>query len=250
MISVKEHITHNLYGFYKRVAEGCRYETGRIAGCDYVWNRKGSWPSYVLGPPDPDKIHEFVNAKMQGNAPSFWILGNEHREEIRLLEKTGLRVVREWKGMALREVGLGPVPKHEENSKIRISTNDPKAYKDWLGIVNTALMTGAQVGNELFAALSSSGSFRWVVAYIDNHPGGAGLSFSENGVCGLYMIATEEAFRRRGIGTRVTRALVKQAHKSGDHTIVLHATGHGERIYGNMGFEVYNRFSIMWHLGQ
>jgi ribosomal protein S18 acetylase RimI-like enzyme len=249
MKTVEEHITQNLYGFYKRVAEECRYEIGHIAGCDYVWNRKGTWPSYFLGAPDPDKIYEFVNAKVKGDAPSFWILGTEYWKEVQLLEKTGLRVVREWKGMALKGGSPDLVSKDAENHMVRVHINDPGAFKDWLGIVNTALMTGAQIGSEFFAVLSLSDSFRWVVAYMDNHPAGAGLSFSEDGVCGLYMIATAEVYRRQGIGTRVTGELVKQAIDSGDHTIVLHATGHGERIYKDLGFETYNRFSIMWHLG-
>lgn len=249
MKSMEEHITHNLYAFYKRVAEGCGYETGHIAGCDYVWNRRGSWPSYFLGAPDPDKIYEFVNAKVQGNAPPFWILDNKHQEEIRLLERTGVRVVREWKGMALEGRSLTTDHDHMENRKIRLSVDDQGAYRDWLGIVNTALMTGAQIGDEFPSLLSSSASFRWIVAYMNDHPAGAGLSFSEDGVCGLYMIATVEAYRKQGIGTRVTDELVKQAIDSGNHTIVLHATGHGQRIYSNMGFKVYNSYSVMWQLG-
>ncbi len=248
MKSKEEHITNNLYAFYKRVAEGCGYETGHIAGCDYVWNRKGSWPSYFLGAPDREKIHEFVNAKVQGNAPSFWILDKKYLEEIRALERTGVRVVREWKGMALDGRSITPY-EHVENRKIRLSFDDQGAHMDWLGIVNTALMTGAQIGDEFFSALSSSVAFRWIVAYMDDQPAGAGLSFSEDGVCGLYMIATGEAYRKQGIGTRVTDELVKQAIDSGNHTIVLHATGHGERIYRNMGFEVHNSYSVMWHLG-
>jgi len=249
MIGIEEHITNNLYGFYKRVADKCNYEIGHIAGCDYVWNRKGSWPSYFLGPPDPGKIYEFVHAKVKGNAPPFWILGNEYGEEIRLLEKTGLRVIREWKGMALKGGDPGPELTKMGNNKVRIHTSEAGTYGDWLGIVNSTLITGAQIGSDFISALSMDQSFRWIVAYMDNQPVGTGLSFSANGVCGLYMIATEEAFRKQGIGTRVTGALVKLAIDSGDHTIVLHATGHGERIYGNMGFKEYNKYSVMWYLG-
>jgi GNAT superfamily N-acetyltransferase len=253
MKQIQRHISGNLFGFYSRIARVCGYEAGRLAGCSYVWNRNGSWPSYMLGSPGKGRIQEVAAAVRKGDAPPFWIIENSSAAEIGLLEKEGFRVVREWKGMALERGDFRPVAtggsRPPGSLGIEVISNDPGTLKEWLQIVNTYLMTGAQLGMEIKDALLSDQSFRWMVAYLDGEPAGAGLSFEEGGVCGLYMIATVDSFRGRGVGTRITGELVSRALGSGSETIVLHATGQGERIYQNLGFREVNRLSIMWHLG-
>ncbi|MCK4748985.1 MAG: GNAT family N-acetyltransferase [Bacteroidales bacterium] len=247
MKELGKHITRNLYGFYRRTAELCGYETGHIGGLEYVWNRSGSWPSYVLGVPEPSKIPEIMNAIRQGKVPPFWILEQTGGEEIRLLEEAGVRVIREWKGMAMEKHAAVPVGR---NHDFGIRTNDPDTMNDWLQIVNTELMTGAQISDGFLNRISSSVAFQWKVAYMDDQATGAGLSFAEDGVAGVYMIVTKASFRGRGIGTQVTRNLIDHAIRSGNDTIVLHATGQGERIYRKTGFSEVNRFSVMWYMGQ
>jgi GNAT superfamily N-acetyltransferase len=239
-------ITGNLHRFYGMTAALCGYEAGKVAGLGYVWNRKGSWPAYILGIPVPGDIKAAVDAIRRGEAPPFWIIDQSAHEEIRQLEESGVRTIRQWKGMVLEKDTFRPAP---TDPGIRILANRPDAMKDWMQIINTELMTGTQIGQEFLHSVSVSEHFRWVVAMRDGQTAGTGLSFMDAGICGIYMIATRTSFRGKGVGTQIISDLVAGALDSGCRTVVLHATGMGEGIYRNAGFSEVNRYAIMWHVG-
>jgi len=249
MSATEQNIAANIYSFYKHVAGLCNYERGDLAGCGYVWNREGSWPSFVLGNPDPDSLFEVISAMGDGLAPPFWIMEKPAVDESRILEEDGIRAIREWSGMELHPDQFQPGDK-ASSDRIRIRTNEIEFSSQWLKIVNEDLLTASQMGPEVLDLISGSDRFRWVVAFLDDRPVGTGLSYSENGVCGLYMIATAALYRGKGVGTRVTCELIRQAMAAGDELFVLHATELGARIYEKMGFREVNRFSVLWNLGR
>lgn len=261
MSSAGKDIAANIYRFYKRLAELCDYERGELVGCSYVWNRKGSWPSFLLGNPQTDSIPEILAAQGAGLVPPFWIMEKADPEGAQELEEGGVRLIREWSGMELdpdqfQEEGgeitseAGTSTNRTSLEKIVIRTNDPEFSSHWLKIVNEELLSGSQIGPEFLESISCSDQFRWMVAFLDGRAVGTGLSYSENGVCGLYMIATEASSRSRGVGTRITAELVSQATAAGDNHFVLHATELGSRIYGKLGFREVNSFSVLWNLGR
>ncbi|MCK5135871.1 MAG: GNAT family N-acetyltransferase [Bacteroidales bacterium] len=246
MDDFREDVTQNLYRFYREISGLCGYISGQICGLDYVWNQNGSWPSYILGTPGSTDIPEIVHAIERKEIPAFWIMEQTPDFEMNWLEERGVRIVREWKGMVLDTIGFEHIP---PDHGIDLRTNDPETQQDWLGIVNTELMRGAMIGEEVLASISTSEAFRWIVAYLDDQPVGAGLSYTEEGVTGLYMIVTKASYRGMGIGTLITSNLIKSAKQAGIGTIVLHATKPGERIYENIGFGEKNRLSVLWYIG-
>lgn len=250
MNPVKEHITRNIHRFYARVAELSGFERGTVSGFEFVWNRKGSWPSYLLGMPGPEKIPEVIRAIEFGKAPPFCIVDYSQQEEIHLLEESGIRNIKEWKGMLLDSRHFNADLWVKDIPKVQLRTNDRESLDDWLALVNKELMSGVQIGQEVIESLSGSDEFQFVVAYSDGQPAGTGLSFREEGICGLYMIATKASMRGKGIGSLVTASLIDQAVNLGDQGIILHATDLGERVYSRLGFRQMNRFSVMWYLGK
>lgn len=61
-------------------------------------------------------------------------------------------------------------------------------------------------------------------------------------VAGLYNVCTLEAFRRRGLGTAVTRVALLHARQTGCRHAVLQASGEGYRVYARLGFHDVGRF--------
>lgn len=250
MNPAQENITQNIHRFYTRIAELNAYEHGMVSGLEFVWNRKGSWPSYLLGVPGPEKIPEVVRAMESGQAPPFCIVDKSRQEEIQLMERSGIRTIREWKGMFLDSRYFNADVWVKDIPGLELRINDRASLDDWLILVNTELMSGVQIGQEVIDSLSACDEFQFAVAYVDGQPAATGLSFREQGICGLYMIVTRASLRGKGIGSLVTASLIHQAVNLGDKGIVLHATNLGERLYSNLGFKVLNHLSVLWYLGK
>lgn len=66
--------------------------------------------------------------------------------------------------------------------------------------------------------------------------GTAELALGEDGVAGLYNVATLEAFRRRGIGEALTRLALDEAARRGMARVELQASELGQGVYRRVGF--------------
>src|SRR6185312_9957602 len=84
-------------------------------------------------------------------------------------------------------------------------------------------------------------AFRVVVGRLDGEAVAAGISYDHGGDCGIYNIVTREHARRRGIGTAVTAALVREAGERGCETASLQSTPIAERVYAAVGFRDLGR---------
>jgi len=84
-------------------------------------------------------------------------------------------------------------------------------------------------------------AFHVVVGRLDGEVVAAGISYDHEGDCGIYNVGTGEHARRRGIGTAVTAALVRDACERGCKTASLQSTPIGERVYGAVGFQDLGR---------
>lgn len=246
MSAASQEITQNLFQFYRSIADLNGYETGRIGGVDYVWNRQGSWPAYVLGTPQSGEVLKITGAMERREVPAFWIMEDTPGFDLQQLEKKGIRVIRQWTGMSVDPSEFQDFP---VVTGIELRRNDPNNLQDWLHLVNTELMTGSRVGSEVIPEISSARAYRWIVAYKSDRVVGTGLSFTKKKVTGLYMIVTEKSSRGMGIGSMITAGLIKNAVQAGAGTIVLHATNMGEGLYSRLGFRTQNRFHILWYLG-
>jgi len=246
----KEYITRNIHRFYIRVAELNGFERGSLADLEYVWNRTGDWPSYLMGIPGIETLPDVVRAIESGKVPPIWLVENPQREEIELLEESGIRSIREWKGMYLNSRMYDAESVTIDKSRVHLKVNDKESLDDWLTLVNEELMSGVQIERSVINRLAESEEFRFVVAYSGAKPACTGLSFREGGICGVYMIATRAAMRGRGIGSLVTSSLIEHAIDMNDKGIVLHATKLGEGLYTKLGLREVNRYSVLWYLGK
>ena len=89
--------------------------------------------------------------------------------------------------------------------------------------------------------LSVDSPLRFYVGYLE----GVAVAASEltigGGVAGLYNISTRAGYRRRGIGSAMTRWPLIEAVRNGYDTAILQASADGVGIYRKIGFNGLRR---------
>ena len=69
----------------------------------------------------------------------------------------------------------------------------------------------------------------------------AALAYDHDGDCGIYNVETVERARRRGFGTALTQALLRDARARGCTSASLQSTPMAERVYAAAGFRDLGR---------
>jgi ribosomal protein S18 acetylase RimI-like enzyme len=96
--------------------------------------------------------------------------------------------------------------------------------------------------SKLSGALTPGGDLSLYLAMAGDQPVGTSAVHFADGVAGIYCVAADPALRRRGIGSAITLAALKEASDRGYLVAILHASAAGEPIYLKMGFREINRF--------
>lgn len=86
------------------------------------------------------------------------------------------------------------------------------------------------------------------VAYLDDVPAAAALSFTDGLVTRIAWVGTAPSYRGRGLGTAVTRAAVCAGFDLGGRVAVLESSPRGESVYRAMGFRQVTSYRI-WLAG-
>lgn len=73
---------------------------------------------------------------------------------------------------------------------------------------------------------------------------GTSVLLDRDGVAGIYVVATTEGHRRRGIGTALTDAAVRAGRERGLRVATLQATSFGRPVYERMGFETVSEYRL------
>ncbi len=90
--------------------------------------------------------------------------------------------------------------------------------------------------------LAPASPFRLWVAYRDDQPVAACESFLAAGVVGMCAVVTREGYRRQGIGSAITRVVLRSARAEGYRVATLQASGLGQQIYERIGFTTCGMF--------
>lgn len=86
------------------------------------------------------------------------------------------------------------------------------------------------------------------VAYVDGVPAAAAMSFTALDITRVGWVGTVPAFRRRGLGTAVTRAAVLAGFDAGASLAALESSPEGVPLYRSMGFRTITHYRV-WSIG-
>ncbi|TMC21022.1 MAG: GNAT family N-acetyltransferase [Chloroflexi bacterium] len=187
-------------------------------------------------------ITRITQEAQKRQVPLLWLLGPASRpaDLPQWLERHRVRYDETVSGMIL---DVRDLPEEEEQlPHLSISlVETAEQMESWLQVLCTGFGFPEAVREVVFSLYRSYGfvpnaSRQYYLGTIDTIPVATSYLSLDGQLAGLYSVATLAAYRRRGIGTKMTRAALAEAKRLGYTQITLQASHMGEAIYRRLGF--------------
>jgi GNAT superfamily N-acetyltransferase len=138
-------------------------------------------------------------------------------------------------GMALGSLdGIAP----SESVAAISEVTDAEGLEAFAATFATSFDVGDDVARRLHpTVLLTDDDLRFFLARVDGRAVGCGMLARSGDVAGVYTVGVVDGSRQRGIGTAVTRAVLRAGREAGCAVGALQASELGDRIYERMGFE-------------
>jgi GNAT superfamily N-acetyltransferase len=191
------------------------------------------------------QIRETVRVFRRRRAAFTWLTGPSSTpiDLGERLERHAFDRYSPWSGMALHlgDVSEAPPP------RLRIDlrpVDDADSYTDWLRVVCKSYRLPRKAWRKMYENFTfdhqqTDSDWFHNLAVFNGVPVGASTVFLNNGVAGIYLVATVPEARGNGIGTAMTNTALQQIGYRGYKLAVLHATEQSRGIYEKLGFRHY-----------
>lgn len=190
-------------------------------------------------------INEFRNEELPF---AYWTgFYNEPLDLNKQLEKLGLVCTENELGMAIE---LSELPDKNICPELNInSVENITQLNDFISVMSELMPTEADEIKKFYIKasdhiLQNPVKLKLFVGYINNKPVATSALFCEAGVVGIWDIITLPIARRKGIGTDMTLAALKEGKKRGYHIGVLTASDEGKFVYQKLGFNPLQQFHV------
>jgi GNAT superfamily N-acetyltransferase len=205
-------------------------------------------------PPDAveARIDEVLARFAARDAPFVWYVGPsaEPPDLGRRLEARGLSHFLDLPGMAADLLALADDPPTPAGFAV-VPVRDDDGLRAWAD----AFMRGFDppaaadvVGGlfDLYAGLGRGDRHPWrlFLGTLDGRPVATSALFAAAGVAGLHLVATVPEARRRGIGTALTLAALREGRALGYRVGILLSSPMGLPIYRRLGFVAHCSFAL------
>lgn len=158
--------------------------------------------------------------------------------------RAGLRMASEMPGMIAR--GLMPPRRPAQPVEFRL-VRDETTLTDFQTVGAKCFHVPPAWFQEVFdrSVTSPRHRFRCWVGYLDGVAAATGALVASPAATGLYNIATQPAFRGRGLAEAMTRRLAQDAREvARDTPLILQSSPMGLRLYKRLGFETVTRIVV------
>jgi len=195
-----------------------------------------------LMPDDVDEAIEEALAHFSSReVPFMWWTGSaaQPADLGRHLEAHGLAYAEDLPGMTVDLLALNEDLTTPSSLTIK-PVGDKKTLRQWgnaapigFGLPDTS----ENACFDLFAGLGFDLPLRNYVGLLDGKPVATSQLFLAAGIAGIYWVATIPEARRRGIGTALTLASLREARAMGYRIGILHPSEMGMGVYRQLGVE-------------
>lgn len=243
----------NLFDLYDYYAENSN-ASREISG-NYKWvnTKHFPWPNFIYNLSEENlitrkEISNLAEAVKKKSAPEFWIVREssilDNLEDI--FFENNIRPVETWPGMAI-ELNKPVLDKYNEIEGFEVrNVKTEDELNHWLSIVGRELFDGNMLERKFFLNEINKEKIKLYLGIYEGEPVSTSMMFTNGESAGLYMIATLDKCRGKGLGTNITLKPLIDAFNSGCSYGILQASKMGESVYRKIGFEQCCRFYIFW----
>ncbi len=244
----KKDIENNLHELYRTMGALQKKSPTFAHGAEYVDCEPFNWPRTFFGTSETEELESIAKEVHEGTLPAQWILlrPENYQEFYPQLETVGFRKMMIWPGMRLDLEQADFSNQQVDNVKL-IETESE--LEQWLAIVNKVLFGREPVAYDFFETCWRSGLFHFYGAVEEGEIVATAMTFKTGSDIGIYMVATIEAHRRKGLARKITVQILKDAKANDCKNAYLQASRMGAHVYKDLGFQSFCTFDIYWLLG-
>ncbi|MHB8105523.1 MAG: GNAT family N-acetyltransferase [Dehalococcoidales bacterium] len=206
-----------------------------------------------LKPEDADSaIEKFIAKGLEKDVPLQWCITPETRPSdfTARLSAHGFTDRGDGAGMAINLQAMNesePLPAGLEI----VEAKDDKTLKVWCHIVSENFGIPPHVESTLLKVyqneIKNKQPENFFLGLLDGKPVSTSMYFLDEGVVGIYFVATMPEARNKGIGFAVTQRALQAGRALGYRVGILQASKMGQPVYARMGFkEVCRVQSYQW----
>lgn len=252
MSNAQEEIRHNLYAFYDQVAQ-CK---GIYAESQDSWavirNHPGIWPRIIYRVSadlfQNEQSHELIEKMQSGHYPEVLIATDENIAQMDpFLRAQGFYPFMAWKGMAREYTGEMQASELPDNMQI-VTLDLPQDREQWASIVSNELIAPTLFDKALIESLRERPGIELYLLKYNGQGVSTLLAYDSGDSTGLYLIATDRNFQRKGLGHLLVQQIVRKVSQQSKKPVILHATQKGEGLYAKSGFQPCSQFFLYRYL--
>ncbi len=190
--------------------------------------------------PLAEQARELLAPMLERQVTPVWLVHPTSTPDIRgALAELGLICAEEIFGMA---ADLNDIEQAPQRDDIEVVAFTEDSEHLWLDLVSWRY--GLLEDSSPYLRSSRFGADKaW--ALLDGKPASKAVVHVENGVAGIYGVATTEAGRGRGLATHLCATALRNARAAGAERTVLHSTPMARELYRRMGYRDVATFE-MW----
>ncbi len=227
---INEKIQQHLIDFYLQFKDEKHFFESKN-----IISFSGKWPNINLLKTD---VYNFDDLLLSKN----WILPNKFvHKNLTTIKKERLIPVANWTNMHLNKTELYSVKKLPD-FKVEILTE--KDVPEFVNIINKSIFKKETLLNEQILKHLNNPDFYFYIGKYKNKPVTTCMLMDNKKNIGLYFIATDKDFRKKGYSANTIKTALNQLINKQKSNFVLHATEMGKKVYSKLGFKSYDKLLI------
>lgn len=183
-----------------------------------------------------------AHERLDGSPWGWWVGGDSDEGTIDGLLARGGKQIGDMPVMAIDVATVADVPAPAD---LKIQTVTGRvAMEEYVGAYAGPLGFTGDLGIVVDRELGFASEVVRLAGLVDGRTVGTCTLSLANDVGGLYCIATDPEYRRRGIATALTREALRVIRDTGRRIATLQASSDGEPVYRGIGFETVARYRL------